>query len=384
LRLTGAQSANRYSIWGGTLKFAGAASIASGSEFGNSNSGLVDISELNGSGLTIAYNSGDVQWNLGNKTLTVSHNKVSDELYGSYRNVSYISDVSGEGGSLAKTGSSTLVVHGDNSYTGKTSANGGILVLQGNSVSQLEVNNGGRLLLAGTASGNAIVNGGRLDVGNVYDFATDKAAGFYGDQTGSSWNYVGNGILSANATVKAGGTLGGHGAILGLTSVETGGRIAPGTSIGSLSVASITFANNSTYEYEVNSSLAIELGADLLVVNGNLNMTLTQLAFSDLSEAPQAFGIGTIFSLMNYTGTWNGGLFALGGNVLVEGEEFYAGQNYWRINYEATTGGLNFTSDYNTGNTSRFINFTATAVPEPSVAMLGAAASLLMLRRRRS
>jgi len=387
LRLTGEHSENLYFIEGGTLKFAGAASIPSGSEFENSNSGLVDISELNGSGLTIAYIediSYGSQWSLGNKTLTVSNNKVSDELYESYRNVSYISGISGEGGSLVKTGSSTLVVYGDNSYTGKTSVNGGILVLHENSVSQLEVNNGGRLLLAGTAGGNAIVNGGRLDVGNEYDSATDKAAGFYGNQTGPQSNYQGNGILSGNATVKAGGTLGGHGTILGLTSVEAGGRIAPGTSIGSLSVASITFANSSTYEYEVNSSVASLLGADLLVVNGDLNMTLTQLAFSDLSQAPQAFGIGTIFSLMNYTGTWNGGLFALGGNVLDEGEEFYAGQNYWRINYDATSGGLNFTSDHLTGNTSRFINLTATAVPEPSVAMLAATAGLFLLRRRRA
>jgi autotransporter-associated beta strand protein len=194
-----------------------------------------------------------------------------------------------------------------------------------------------------------------------------------------------HGELDSRVVVESGALLGGHGSITELVTVQSGGSLAPGASIGSLKIFSnVSFANNSTYEYEVNSSLASELGADLLVVNGNLNMTLTQLAFSDLSEAPQAFGIGTIFSLMNYTGTWNGGLFALGGNVLDEGEEFYAGQNYWRINYEATTGGLNFTSDYNTGNTSRFINLTATAVPEPSVAMLGAAASLLMLRRRRS
>jgi uncharacterized protein with beta-barrel porin domain len=194
---------------------------------------------------------------------------------------------------------------------------------------------------------------------------------------------VGDGTLNGDATVKSGGTLGGHGSITGSVTVETGGMIAPGTSIGSLSSGSVTFTSNSTYQYEVDSSGLIPSGADLMCVQGDLNLNLTKLAFSNVAEVPESFEVGTLFSLLNYTGTWNGGLFVLGSNILENGEQFFAGQNYWRIDYDAEIGGLNFSEDQFVSSSSRFINITATAVPEPSSILLGAAASLLLLRRRR-
>lgn len=381
LRLTGAQSADGYAVDGGTLRLEGAASIPGGSSF--SGSGVVDISGLSGSGLTIRHSSGN-SWNLGDKTLTVSHNKqgTSDNYY--YEDVAYLNNVSGVNGSVVKTGTSTLVLAGNNTYTGITSANGGILVVQGTSVSDLEVNQGGRLLVTGTVQGNAVVNGGRLDVGNPYDDTNQTASGFYGDQVRYNWSdYVGDGTLNGDATVKSGGTLGGHGSITGSVTVEAGGMIAPGTSIGSLSTGSVTFASNSTYKYEVDSSAVLAAGADLLVIQGDLNLDMTKLAFSNVAEVPESFEVGTLFSLLNYTGTWNGGLFVLGSNILENGEQFFAGQNYWRIDYDVEIGGLNFAEDHVVSSSSRFINITATAVPEPSSLLLGAAASLLLLRRKR-
>jgi hypothetical protein len=111
---------------------------------------------------------------------------------------------------------------------------------------------------------------------------------------------------------------------------------------------------------------------------------VTHPAFKWQAEVPESFQVGTIFTLMNYIGTWNGGLFVRGENELENGEEFLAGQNRWRITYDATEGGLNFTEDYLSGESSRFVIITATGVPEPSSALVGALGGLLLLRRKRN
>lgn len=261
----------------------------------------------------------------------------------------------------------------------------------------------GGINLKKTGSGTAVYNGilgtglKSIDVSAGTLILSENASSETNNYNyGISSNYIGatvtirngasmlvHGNLGSRVVVESGALLGGHGTLDERVTVQTGGTLAPGASIGSLSSGSVTFANNSTYDYEVDSSVVASAGADLLVINGDLNLNLTKLAFNNIAEAPQSFEVGTMFSLMNYTGTWNGGLFVLGANVLENGEEFYAGQNYWRIDYDVEQGGLNFDFDQVVSESSRFINITATAVPEPSAMLLGAAASLMLLRRRR-
>ena len=388
LRLTGGQTATYFNVdQNATLQLSGNATIPTGSYLAGY--GKVDISGMNSSGLNIGYTNFS-SFELGSKTLTVAHNKgVINPLgfYSSSEDFSYLYNVSGTGGSVIKTGTGTLVIDETNTYTGTTAANGGILVMRGTSTSLLEVNSGGRLLLNGTNTGNAVVNGGRLDVGNTLDSETQRPSGYYGTLDDGSWNnyqFLGSGNqLTGNATVKSGGTLGGHGTIAGTVTVEAGGLIAPGTSIGSLTSGTVTFASNSTYQYEVDSSALLAAGADLLVIQGDLNLNMTQLAFSNIAATPESFEVGTLFSLLNYTGSRNDGLFAIGGNVLTDGEQFFAGMNYWRINYDAQAGGMNFADDQVVSPSSRFINLTATAIPEPSVALLTSLVGLTLLRRRK-
>jgi len=96
-----------------------------------------------------------------------------------------------------------------------------------------------------------------------------------------------------------------------------------------------------------------------------------------------------IFALINYTDTWNGGLFTYGTNELADGERFTVGSQVWEIDYDYQIGGrniqpLNFTTSQNTGGSY----VTVTAVPEPGTLMLTAIGAGLAvaagLRRRRA
>jgi hypothetical protein len=114
----------------------------------------------------------------------------------------------------------------------------------------------------------------------------------------------------------------------------------------------------------------------LLVVTGDIDIVAgAAIAFSDLSQTPAAFAPGTILSLVNYGGDWNGGFFSLNGTSLAQGSQFTTGGTVWSIDYTATSGGLNFQSDHIAG---QFINVTA--IPEPSTYALLALGAIVWAR----
>jgi fibronectin-binding autotransporter adhesin len=221
---------------------------------------------------------------------------------------------------LTKIGTGTLTLSGANSYTGATNVDGGTLRVNG---------------------------------------STHASSAF---------------------TVGASGTLGGTGAIGGTVTVN--GTLAPGASIESLSTGAVTFANNSTFAYELDSStLSPTLTGDLLDSSGALDLasgTMT-LTLSDLNLGSSLFVNGQKLTLISYLGTWDGDTFTYGGNELFDGDTITVGLNQFKFDYNDTTAGLNG----GTTGVGRSL-VTMTVVPEPAAALLGSLGLLALLRRRRA
>jgi autotransporter-associated beta strand protein len=246
---------------------------------------------------------------------------------------------------------------------------------------QLIFNRTGQLNYGGTISGGGGVaksGSGTVTLAgpNTYIGTTTVIAGMLlvnGDQSSA----LGTFSISAGASAGGSGTIGG--------AVEVNGTLAPGSSIASLATGALSFSNGSTFAVELNSSVAPSVGADLVKASGNLSLqspgTVT-LTLADIAGTPAVFTEGTKFTLINYSGTWNSGLFTYNAASLADEATFDFGLNSWRIDYNATVGGSNFADEYSGDN---FVNIEV--IPEPSTyALLSLAAAGLgahLIRRRR-
>lgn len=244
---------------------------------------------------------------------------------------------------------------------------GTVLANNGTGATSLTKNGTGRWLLTqgNTYSGGTTVSGGTLLANN------------------SSGSATGTGAVAVNT----GAIFGGTGSISGALTINSGGSLSPGASIETLASGALTFNNGSTFIYEVDSSAPLGVAADLQVVTGNLSIAngvghVVTLDLFDLAAFPTTFPHNTTFALINYSGTWNGGLFTVDGNAIVNGGTFSFGSTNWQLFYNATSGGVNFSGEYAHAN---FV--TMVALPEPPMVVMLAAGSLGVLalaRRKRS
>ncbi|MFM7206305.1 MAG: autotransporter-associated beta strand repeat-containing protein [Planctomycetaceae bacterium] len=292
------------------------------------------------------------------------------------------------GGTLASANASARVLSnpvafggdvaiGDGTGTGAMTFSGGV-DLWGGTRSLTTV--------ADTTFSGTLGNGGLTKAGAGRLTLTGTST-FTGPTTISAGRLSVNGILGDTpVAVAAAAELGGSGSIGGPVSVAGGGTLAPGNSIESLATGTATFAAAATFAYEVDSTnpSSLNTAADLLVVSGDLILDLgnaTLLTFADVASSIQPFAnFTTVFTMINYSGTWNGGLFTYGGTPLADGSRFTVGSQQWEIDYNSSTGGDNFTGDYLPS--SSFVNVMG--VPEPStLAIIGIGLAGLLLARRR-
>lgn len=239
----------------------------------------------------------------------------------------------------------------DATLSGTLSGAGAILTKTGTGTLELTA--------ANTYSGGTVVSAGTLLINNT----------------------AGSGAGAGNVNVNDGGTLGGTGDFTGDVIVNDGGTLRPGASIETLGSGALTMNDGSTLGYEVDSSVATSIGADLLKVSGDLSFTDTvTFTLTDIAGAPSAFAPGTTFSLINYSGTWDGGLLTYDGKTIANGGTFTAGLNTWQLEYDATSGGSNFSGEYAGGN---FVNITVVPEPTALLSLLGGLGMLACLRRRK-
>jgi autotransporter-associated beta strand protein len=171
-------------------------------------------------------------------------------------------------------------------------------------------------------------------------------------------NITGSGTGPGDVLVN-GGTLGGTGKIAGSVSV-TSGSLSPGASINVLGIGGNLSFTGGSFDYEINRDVAPAVGADLNNVSGNLSLASVALAAADLGVGAAPLAMGTKFTLINYGGTWNGGIFTGYAN---HSTNLVIGLNRFQIDYDNTTGGVNFGGG-SVGAGSHFV--TITAVPEAS------------------
>jgi autotransporter-associated beta strand protein len=206
---------------------------------------------------------------------------------------------------------------------------------------------------------------------------------YTGPTTVSAGTLTVNGALAnTSTTISDTGTLKGSGAIAGPVSILSGGTLASGNSIESLTTGALTLAGGSTFAYEIDNDAAAAAAGDLTAVTGNLTLSVLNNANLTLSElGAGSWSLGEKLTLLSYSGTWNGGLFNYGG-TLADDSTFNFSGSQWMFNYNDTIAGSNFTGDL-TNNLPNPSFVTMTVVPEPSTCLLGSLGLLVLLRRRR-
>ncbi|MGC1269116.1 MAG: autotransporter domain-containing protein, partial [Croceibacterium sp.] len=178
-------------------------------------------------------------------------------------------------GLLWKDDLGTLILSGTNSHTGGTRVRKGTLVGDTDSLQ-------GRVEIDGALIINQVQNGrftGQLfgegtlakeGAGTLTYDVTDVVETFEGPITINAGRFIiGGNTLGGSVTVNNTATLGGTARGLGSLFVRSGGTLAPGNSIGQLTVSSATFDAGSIFQVELNDGGSVPgVNNDLLLVDG--------------------------------------------------------------------------------------------------------------------
>jgi outer membrane autotransporter protein len=212
--------------------------------------------------------------------------------------------IAGPGG-LTLRGSGTLILAGNNGYTGGTTVQGGTLAVTGTLGGNLTIAPGATFIGNGgyAVAGNAsLANAGTLIEVNV-PLVNAGTASNVGRILG---DVVNNGRFTNNATVSGSftnaGRLAGNG-VVGSLALLSGSVIAPGNSVGILRVmGALAVAPGAVYEAQVGSD-----GADLIQVGGTARLSGGTVVVTS-TGAP---ALGTVYPILTAAGGVSGRFDAL-------------------------------------------------------------------------
>ena len=283
--------------------FAGAGSISGTVILTKTNSGSLTILTTNTFNGVVTVGEGTLQLGNGATGGTLGSALIADDsqLLMWLPDGSILSNNVSGTGSLVQADSGTLILAGNNTYTGTTViSNGALEVGNGGSIGTGDIMNATALAfddvsttntVTGAISGNGSVTilGGivALSGNNTYSGGTSVSNG-----TLLVDNTVGSGTGSGAVTILNSGTLGGTGTVGGSVTVQSGGAFSPGNNTGVLTI-------NGNFTANSGSSLDFALGtnSDEAVVTGNLTL-------NGALNIANAGGLGNgTYTLFTYGGT---------------------------------------------------------------------------------
>jgi outer membrane autotransporter protein len=254
-----------------------------------------------------------------NSTVTVD----MDASLGGYNaSDSWTNDISGAGG-LIKTGTGTLLLTGQNSFSGGISLQGGTLAGAASSFGTGPITDNATLVFSEPVSETfapAISGNGVLQKTGAGDLILTGGSPFSGGTDVQQGRLAVNGSLAASAvSVEAGATLGGSGQV-GTVTISPGGILAPGNSISTLTIAgNLTLASGAIYQVQVNPAGA----SDAASVSGTAKLTGALL---QIQAADGTYGRQTLYPILSAQGGVTGQFAAVNSDLafLVPGLRYSA------------------------------------------------------------
>ena len=216
--------------------------------------------------------------------------------------VTFAGTVSGSGG-LRQLGPGTLSLTGTNTYSGGTVIGGGTLIGSATSFGSGAILNNAALVIdqpTDASFANAIDGGGSFTKTGMGSLNLTGTSGLTSPTTVAVGKLAVNGSLASSAvTVLSGATLAGSGTV-GATIVHAGGVIAPGNSIGTLTVAgNYTHNAGGTYQVEVNAQGQSDkiVATGTATINGGTVQVLAQ---------PGSYARNTTYTILTASGGQTG------------------------------------------------------------------------------
>ena len=235
---------------------------------GNNNyTGLVT---LTGTGVYIGSdNAGDTLLLSNTGTITGSNGNNDNLTFQGAGNITLDSAIGTVNGQVTKNGTGTLTLVGASTYAGNTSVSAGTLLADNTSGSATGTGNVTVSSGATLGGGSTALNGGTL---------------FHPDTNGASLK-----VYQGNTT----------GIITGAVTINSGGILAPGNSVGTITMAKLTLSGGAVANYEFNST-----ANDFTLVTTSGGLTLGSAGFNLYSEGTtNAFDAPGVYDLIGYSGS---------------------------------------------------------------------------------